>query len=300
MSAPTLSDSPASPSSNDPVHRHRDSRGTGPVRHEVVAAAARHRVRAVGSCLLVEDVVAKPAGQRVAAGSTGQQVVSLTAGDRVVAGAAVEDVSARPTCDRVVAFASDGGVVATVTVHRQEEDRWPLRSPRRRPRRATSSPPLPLMVPSSTLLNVTSTSLSPFRLMPLAPSVIVSAEEPPITVTRSCTPVERSTTNSISALPEPSTAAPGANWPPLRSSVTPSAPVVPLTTIVSVFAVVAVPQIGDAHDDPARVGAGPDGDRCRVAGGGHAHGGRTGAEHATHGGLGRRAPPPARRARRGA
>ena len=53
--------------------------------------------------------------------------------------------------------------------------------------------------------------------------------------------MERSTTNSISERPEPSTAAPGANWPPLRSMVTFSAPVEPLTTIVSVKSVVAAP-----------------------------------------------------------
>ena len=109
------------------------------------------------------------------------------------------------------------------------------------PPETVSSPPLPLMVPTSTLVRVTSTSLSAFRLTPLAPSMIVSAEEPPVTVTRSATPVERSTTNSISGAPEPSTAAPGANWPPLRSMVTFSAPVVPVTTIVSVSAVVAAP-----------------------------------------------------------
>ena len=97
------------------------------------------------------------------------------------------------------------------------------------------------MVPSSTLVSETSTSLSPFRLRPLAPSTTVSADVPPTTVTRSCTPVERSTTNSISDVPDPSTATPGANWPPLRSMVTFSAPVDPLTTIVSVFVVDAAP-----------------------------------------------------------
>ena len=110
------------------------------------------------------------------------------------------------------------------------------------PPESTSAPSLPVIVPSSTLVSVTSTSSSPFRFAPPVPSVTVSAPLLPVTVNRSRTPVERSTTNSISDRPDPSTATPGANWPPLRSTVTFSAPVVPLTTIVSVSAVVAAPQ----------------------------------------------------------
>jgi hypothetical protein len=74
-----------------------------------------------------------------------------------------------------------------------------------------SPPSLPIRVPSSTLDNVTSTSSSLFRFTPLAPSTTVSAPPLPVTVKRSRTPVERSTTNSISAVPVPSTATPGAN-----------------------------------------------------------------------------------------
>ena len=104
-----------------------------------------------------------------------------------------------------------------------------------------SSPSLAFTVASSTPVRVTSASLSPFRFAPAAPKTIESAPVLPVTITRSWTPVERSTTNSISDVPEPSTATPGPKGPPLRSMVMTSAPVVPLTTMVSVFVTVAAP-----------------------------------------------------------
>jgi hypothetical protein len=94
---------------------------------------------------------------------------------------------------------------------------------------------------------VMSASSSAFRLTPSVPNRNVSAPPVPFTETMSrwelVSPnAPRSISSSISDAPVPSTAAPGASGPLLRSMRAAWPPGAPVTVILSVFVTVAAPQ----------------------------------------------------------
>ena len=246
----------------DTVERDEDACGARAVGHRVVSAAAGHRVCAVGVGPLVEDVVPEAARERVPAVLTGEAVVALAARDRVVARAAGENVAAGAAGDRVVALAARDRVVAAVAAHREEQ-----RGGAARDRIARARERVGAVAPRHRAeLDVRQRDVDVVVAVEVQPGGAerddVAGRREPVTVTRSRTPVERSTTNSISERPEPSTDTPGANWPPLRSMVTFSAPVEPLTTIVSVEERGRSAARGHADHDAAGVRARADRDRA--------------------------------------